>query len=102
MRPRRHEPNTPPSAGSPYDALTEDRREATPSSGDSSDALGLSPRQGEVLRWVAEGKRDGEIAVILGLSPRTVSHHLERIYRKLNVETRTAAAMAMHTGAQTK
>jgi len=57
------------------------------------ETLGLTPREAEVLKWVAEGKRDGEIAVILGLSPRTVNHHLERIYRKLNVETRTAAAV---------
>jgi DNA-binding CsgD family transcriptional regulator len=56
------------------------------------EALGLTPRETEVLKWVAEGKRDGEIAIILGLSSRTVSHHLERIYRKLSVETRTAAA----------
>lgn len=54
--------------------------------------LGLTPREAEVLRWVAEGKRDGEIAMILGVSPRTIHHHLERVYRKLGVETRTAAA----------
>jgi DNA-binding CsgD family transcriptional regulator len=63
--------------------------------------FGLTNREAEVLKWVAEGKRDGEIAVILGLSARTVSHHLERTYRKLNVETRTAAAaMALHAGGQ--
>jgi len=56
------------------------------------EALGLSRREAEVLKWAAEGKRDGEIALILGLSVRTVNHHLERIYRKLNVETRTTAA----------
>lgn len=54
--------------------------------------LGLTAREAEVLRWVAEGKRDGEVAAILRLSPRTVQHHLERIYRKLGVQTRTAAA----------
>src|SRR5262249_16283247 len=55
-------------------------------------SLGLTSREAEVLRWVAEGKRDGEVAAILGLSSRTIQHHLERIYRKLGVETRTAAA----------
>ena len=63
--------------------------------------LGLRRREAEILKWVAAGKRDGEIATILAISPRTVHHHLERIYRKLNVETRTAAAaMAMHAARQ--
>ena len=53
--------------------------------------FGLSRREAQVLTWVAEGKRNGEIALILEISPRTVHHHLERIYAKLNVETRTAA-----------
>jgi DNA-binding CsgD family transcriptional regulator len=56
------------------------------------EALGLSRREAEVLKWVAEGKRDGEIAMILGISCRTIHHHLESVYRKLGVETRTAAA----------
>ena len=54
-------------------------------------SLGLSRREGEVLGWVARGKTNPEIASILGLSPRTVQHHLEAIFRKLDVETRTAA-----------
>jgi DNA-binding CsgD family transcriptional regulator len=56
-------------------------------------ALGLAPREAEILTWVAVGKSDAEIAQILAISPRTVSHTLERVYRKLGVETRTAAAM---------
>jgi DNA-binding CsgD family transcriptional regulator len=55
-------------------------------------ARGLSDREAEVLGWVMEGKTNPEIATILGLSRRTVHHHLENIYRKLGVETRTAAA----------
>lgn len=55
--------------------------------------LGLSRREAEVLKWAAEGKRDSEIAVILRISTRTVNHHLERVYRKLNVETRTTAVV---------
>lgn len=54
--------------------------------------LGLSPREAQVLRWVAAGKADDEVATILDLSPRTVQHHLEHVYRKLGVENRTAAA----------
>ena len=54
---------------------------------------GLTPREREVLRWVAAGKTDREVAALLGCSHRTVQKHLERIYAKLGVETRTAAAM---------
>lgn len=52
----------------------------------------LTTREREILHWVREGKRDPEIGIILGISPRTVSHHVESILRKLCVETRTAAA----------
>ena len=56
-------------------------------------ALPLTPRQREVLDWVAAGKTNRDVAAILGASPRTVEKHLERIYEKLGVETRTAAVM---------
>lgn len=55
-------------------------------------ALGLTPRETEVLTWVAQGKTDPEVASILGLSVRTVHHHVQHIYEKLGVSTRTAAA----------
>lgn len=54
-------------------------------------ALGLSPREAEVLYWLAEGKANAEIATILGASVRTVHKHVENIYRKLKVESRSAA-----------
>ncbi len=53
----------------------------------------LTPREREILWWVAAGKSDAQIAGILGLSPRTVQKHLENSYVKLGVENRTAAAM---------
>ncbi len=53
--------------------------------------LGLTPREAEVLHWMAEGKRNGEIAIILGVSERTVDKHRENLFAKLDVETRTAA-----------
>lgn len=59
---------------------------------DALEARGLTRREAEVLNWVAEGKTNPQIGVILGLAPRTVHHHLENIFRKLGVETRTAAA----------
>ncbi len=51
----------------------------------------LSARQRQVLQWVAAGKTDRDIGAILGISARTVGKHLQRIYEKLGVETRTAA-----------
>jgi DNA-binding CsgD family transcriptional regulator len=45
-----------------------------------------------VLRWLARGKSNPEIGVILGITTATVGKHLERIYPKLGVENRTAAA----------
>jgi DNA-binding CsgD family transcriptional regulator len=56
--------------------------------------VGLTTREAEILHWLREGKRNREIALILGLSPRTVGKHLENIFLKLGVETRTAAASA--------
>jgi DNA-binding CsgD family transcriptional regulator len=52
----------------------------------------LTVRERQVLEWVAAGKTNRDIAAILGAKPRTIEKHLERIYQKLGVETRTAAA----------
>jgi DNA-binding CsgD family transcriptional regulator len=52
----------------------------------------LTPRELEVLRLVAEGKSDREIAEELFISPNTVMNHVSRILGKLQVESRTAAA----------
>ena len=52
----------------------------------------LTRRETEVLSWLAKGKTNRDIAEILGMSPRTVNKHLEHIFDKLGVETRSAAA----------
>jgi len=57
------------------------------------DSLPLTAREREVMHWLAAGKTDREIAALLGCSHRTVQKHLQRIYEKLGVETRTAAVM---------
>jgi len=58
--------------------------------------FGITGKEAEVLYWLAQGKINRDIADIVGSSPATVKKHLERIYAKLGVETRTAAAaMAM-------
>lgn len=54
---------------------------------------GLTPREAEVLVWVAQGKTNPEIATILAISPHTVRTHLERTFAKLGVETRHAAGL---------
>ena len=55
-------------------------------------AFRLTLREAEVLYWVTLGKTSKDIGDILGSSPRTVNKHLEHIFEKLGVETRTAAA----------
>jgi DNA-binding CsgD family transcriptional regulator len=59
------------------------------SAGDAAQAL--TPRQLEVLRWVAAGKSDRQVADIHGTSVRTVQKHLQNAYVALGVENRTAA-----------
>ena len=52
----------------------------------------LTPRETEVLSWLAKGKTNRDIGDILCMSHRTVNKHLEHIFEKLGVETRSAAA----------
>ena len=52
---------------------------------------GLSEREREVLRLVAQGLTNAQVAERLFLSPRTINAHLNRIYAKLDVATRAAA-----------
>ncbi len=73
-------------------------QEVSASSVIESMALGfkLTPKEAEVLYWVVKGKTNRDIGDILGSSPMTVKKHLEHVFVKLGVETRTAAAgMAM-------
>lgn len=67
------------------------RHEPVPEPNTLMRALKLTAREAEVLYWVALGKTNPEIAGVLDMSPRTVNKHLEHIFTKLGVETRTAA-----------
>src|SRR5690606_20385381 len=58
-----------------------------------SDAAPLTQREAQVMHWLAFGKTDADIAALMSISRRTVQKHLEHIYVKLGVETRTAAVM---------
>ena len=55
-------------------------------------SLGLTKREAEILSRVADGKTNADIATLCDMNIRTVQKHLEHIYIKLGVETRTAAA----------
>ena len=57
---------------------------------------GLTERELEVLRLVAEGKSNPDIARVLVLSPKTVERHVSNIFTKLDVSSRTAAAAYAH------
>ena len=65
-------PSVPPAKAAPYPA-------------------GLTAREVEVLRLVAQGLTDGQVAEQLVISPRTVNWHLTSIYSKLGVSSRSAA-----------
>lgn len=69
--------------------------EATPSaaSPEKLAVLGLTPRETEILFWIAQGKTSPEIAIILTTAPATVKRHVHHILGKLGVETRLAAAL---------
>jgi DNA-binding NarL/FixJ family response regulator len=54
---------------------------------------GLSDREVQVLRLVARGYSNREMARLLYISPKTVGHHIQHIYAKIGVSTRAAAAM---------
>ncbi len=56
------------------------------------DSLGLTRRETEVLTWIAQGKTNYEIGVILSACTGTICKHVQRILVKLSVENRTAAA----------
>jgi DNA-binding CsgD family transcriptional regulator len=57
--------------------------------------LGLTERQIAVAFWLVQGKSDSEVALILGVSPRTVSKHVETVLAKLGCSNRTAAAVQL-------
>lgn len=57
------------------------------------EGLGLTPREAEILFWVAQGKTNTEIGTILQISPATAKKHLENIYSKLGTENRASATL---------
>ncbi|NHA68312.1 response regulator [Phycicoccus flavus] len=80
-----HVPLDPRVAGALLPATGDAERDGT--------ALGLSPRETEVLRLVAQGLANKQIARALGITERTVKAHLGRVFREIGVLDRTSAAL---------
>ena len=59
--------------------------------------LGLTPRQAEVLHWIAKGKTNEEISKILDCSFHTVKTHISEIFQRLNVPNRAGAIAAAYS-----
>jgi DNA-binding NarL/FixJ family response regulator len=57
------------------------------------EGLGLSPREAEVLFWIAQGKANADVGTVLNMSELTVKKHAGRIFEKLGVESRHAATL---------
>lgn len=57
------------------------------------ESLGLTPREAEVLLWIAQGKSNADIGIILGCAENTVKVHIARIFEKLGFENRNAATV---------
>lgn len=55
--------------------------------------LNITAREAEVLLWVAQGKSNGDIAIILEMSEKTVKQHLGAVFQKLGVESRISATV---------
>ena len=56
---------------------------------------GLTPREAEIARWLAAGKQNPEMAIILDTNVRTIEKHMEHVLHKLGAENRTAAAVML-------
>jgi DNA-binding CsgD family transcriptional regulator len=79
--------------GAPTPVVVDPSLVAPPTKGDFDHEIAklLSPRERDVMRWVARGKTNAQIAAVLYVSESTVRKHLQNTHRKLNVTSRTAA-----------
>jgi DNA-binding CsgD family transcriptional regulator len=74
------------------------RRQQAGRAGPASADVGLTDRERQIVRLVADGRTNAAIARTLDVSPRTVAKHLEHAYRKLGVTSRAAAAARIGAG----
>lgn len=82
-----------PDAAIPDRALLVVDEKSPPASPERLQVLGLTPREAEILFWIAQGKTSPEIAIILSTAPATVQRHVANFLPKLGVDTRLAAAL---------
>jgi DNA-binding NarL/FixJ family response regulator len=68
---------------------------ATPPPGPAFEAMGLTPRQADVLSLLLQGKPNKDIARRLGLSVETIKDHVQAVLRALGVSSRTQAVLAV-------
>jgi len=66
---------------------------ASTANDEAKGASDLTAREREIFHWLGEGKSNAEIGILLGISPRTVSKHCERLFAKLGVESRLGAVI---------
>jgi DNA-binding NarL/FixJ family response regulator len=57
------------------------------------ESMGITAREAEVLLWVAQGKSNADISIILGMAEATVKRHLTNLFEKLGIESRNAATL---------
>lgn len=57
------------------------------------EGLGITTREAQVLLWVAQGKSNADISIILGMAEATVKRHLSNLFEKLGIESRHAATL---------
>jgi two-component system nitrate/nitrite response regulator NarL len=77
-------------------SLAADLQSLQPANGAADRLRQLTGREAEILRLVAEGLSNKEIALRLKLQEKTVKHHMTGVLSKLNVRNRTEAALLMH------
>jgi DNA-binding CsgD family transcriptional regulator len=77
--------------------LVDARGDSRPVQSALADTSVLTDREAEVAFWIAEGKTNSEIGLILGMATRTVEKHVEHLLEKLRVENRTTAAIQLRT-----
>ena len=72
------------------------QKQTSPADGTKQNQFGLSQREREVASWICQGKTNAEIAIILGISPRTIHKHVEHIFEKSGAESRFALALLLN------
>jgi DNA-binding NarL/FixJ family response regulator len=97
---RRLEVLPPSASGEERLLVLQERRTGPPDPAELIAAFPVTRRQADVLALLGEGCSDAEIAHRLGISVRTVGHHVEHILERLGVSNRTAAAGLVHSRGQ--